>query len=91
MNLSSILFGFVLSTLYGSLFHLWRGGNIFKLLFYLLLSWLGFWVGQWAAEQTGWTFLTIGQLHLGLASLSCFIFIFIGYWLSLLPKKNEGE
>jgi len=29
MNLPNLLLGFVISTLYGALFHFWKGGSIF--------------------------------------------------------------
>jgi len=35
MTLPAFLLGFVLSTLYGAAFHLWRGGSIGRLFFYL--------------------------------------------------------
>ena len=42
MNISSYLFGWILATLLGAIFHLWRDGGIGSLLLYLLLSWGGF-------------------------------------------------
>ncbi len=90
MTLPSLILGVIFSTLYGAIFHLVKGGNLSKLLLDIILSWLGFWTGHFLAEKLGWTFLSIGPLHLGLATIMSFIFILIGYWLSLLPKKPEG-
>ncbi len=89
MTLASLLFGFVLSTLYGAVFHLGRGGNFYRLILYLVLAWVGFWVGQILAGMFGLTFLSIGQLHIGFATITSFLTLFIGYWLSLVPKKNQ--
>jgi hypothetical protein len=90
MTLASFLLGFVLSSLYGALFHLWRGGNIYRLMLYLILSWMGFWIGHFLASFLDWTFLSIGPLHVGLASITSILFLFIGYWLSLLPRKTSN-
>lgn len=89
MPLPSLLFGFLLSTLYGAAFHLWRGGGAGRLLLYLISGWLGFWSGHLLAEQIGWTFASLGPLHLGLASLTSFIFLLVGHWLSLVDVGTK--
>ncbi|HEY5571788.1 MAG TPA: hypothetical protein VIK64_02135 [Anaerolineales bacterium] len=90
MSLPSLLFGFLISTLYGAVFHLWRGGGAGRLSLYLISAWIGFWAGHLLADRTGWTFASIGPLHLGMATLLSVIFLFTGHWLSLVdpsPKK----
>lgn len=89
MTLPAILLGLLISTLYGALFHLWRGGGFGRLILYLILGWLGFWSGQALASILGWTFLSIGQLHLGMATITSFLFLFIGYWLSLIDRGRK--
>jgi hypothetical protein len=89
MTLPAFLLGFVLSTLYGAGFHLWRGGSIGRLFFYLALSWAGFWIGQFLAAQLGWSFLSIGPLYLGMATLLSVVFLFAGYWLSLVEVQRK--
>jgi hypothetical protein len=89
MTLPTILIGMLISTLYGVLFHLWRGGSVGRLIFYLFLAWAGFWIGQFLALQLGWTFLSVGSLHLGLASVLCGVFLFAGYWLSLVQVQRK--
>jgi len=86
MNLPGLLLGLVLSTLYGAIFHLWRGGGLGRLLLYIILSWIGFWSGQFLATYLGWTLITVGSLHLGLATLGSLIFLLLGYWLSLVRQ-----
>jgi len=90
MTLPAFLFGFLLSTLYGAAFHLWRGGNAGRMLLYLLLAWGGFWVGQIAAARLNWTFLSFGPLHIGMATLVSFIFLGLGYWLSLFEIERNS-
>ena len=91
MTFPGILFGFAVSTLFGGLFHLWRGGGLIKLIWFILCSWAGFWLGQYfAASFASFQFLTVGPLHLGPASFGCFIFLAAGYWLSLV-QYTPGE
>ncbi len=91
MSIPTLLLGLIISTLYGALFHLWRGGNAGRLLLYLLLSWIGFWVGQILGNVLNLSFDTIGQLHIGLATLGSVIFLAIGYWLSLVQSEPKAR
>ena len=89
MTLPSILIGIVISSLYGAAFHLWRGGGPGRLLFYLILAWIGFWIiGQLLlGSLLGLTFLALGPLHLGAASLGAAASLGVGYWLSLVEPQ----
>ena len=90
MTIPALLFGFLISTLYGAVFHFWRGGGAGRLLLYLFLGWLGFWIGQFLASRLGWSFASLGPLHLGMASLGSWLFLGAGYWLSLVePEKQK--
>ena len=79
MSIPTLFLGLILSTLYGALFHLWRGGNAGRLLLYLILSWIGFWIGQLIGNLLNVSFDTLGQLHLLFATLGSLIFLAIGY------------
>ncbi len=89
MTIPAFLLGLIISTLIGAAFHLWRGGSLGKLMFYLLLGWAGFWIGHFLAGQLGWTFLSIGPLHLGMATILSIIFLISGYWLSLIEVQRK--
>jgi hypothetical protein len=89
MNISSILFGCLFALLFGAMFHLWRGGTIKRFVLYQILSWAGFWIFDILASLLKWTFLSVGQLHLGMATLGAISFLFIGEWLS--KSKNESK
>ncbi len=89
MTLPSILLGVVLSTLYGTAFHLLRGGSLGRLGLYLILSWAGFWIGHFAARALGWSFVPVGPLDAGFATLGSFLFLGIGYWLSLVEFERK--
>ncbi len=82
MTLPAFLFFSLLGLLYGTLFHLWRGGSAGRLLLYVLLSWCGFWIGHALGAYLGWTFLRVGPVNLGMASLTSAAFLALGYWLS---------
>jgi uncharacterized membrane protein YeaQ/YmgE (transglycosylase-associated protein family) len=89
MSIPTLLLGLILSTLYGALFHLWRGGNAGRLLLYLILSWIGFWIGQLVGNLLHISFDTLGQLHLLFATLGSLIFLGIGFWLSLVQAEPK--
>jgi hypothetical protein len=90
MTLAAFIFGFLISTLFGVVFHLLRGGSAGKFLLYLILGWSGFWTGQWLASKMGWTFGSLGPLHLGMSSLMSLVFLGMGYWLSLVRTNGEN-
>jgi uncharacterized membrane protein YeaQ/YmgE (transglycosylase-associated protein family) len=81
MSPPTLLLGLIISILYGSLFHLWRGGGPGRLLYYLVLSVLGFWVGHFLASHFALSFDTLGEIHLGSASIGSLVFLLVGYWL----------
>jgi hypothetical protein len=91
MNLPSLLFAAILSTLLGAGFHLWRGGSAGRLLLFLFLSWVGFAAGQYLASRMGWTFDLFGQTHLVIASLSSLVFLVIGNWLAYRSPVQEAD
>jgi hypothetical protein len=86
MTLPSILIGIVISSLYGAAFHLWRGGGLGRLILYLILAWVGFWLGHLIGNALGWTFVSLGPLRLGTATLGAAITLGVGYWLSLVER-----
>lgn len=88
MTLPAFLFGFLISTLMGAVFHLWKNGGFGRLLIYLVLAWIGFWAGHIVGGSLGLTFISIGPLHLGMAVLVGILTLFGGYWLSLV-KQDE--
>ncbi len=90
MTLPALLFGFLVSTLMGAVFHLWKDGGLGRLLLYVILAWVGFWGGHILANKLGWTFGSMGPLHLGTALLVGAVTIYAGYWLSLV-NRNEPQ
>ena len=81
MNLPSLLFGGLIATLYGAIFHFIRGGNLGRLIALIIISWAGFWAGHFLAERFDIDLLSLGTLNLGIATISSFLFMIIGYWI----------
>jgi hypothetical protein len=88
MTIPTLLFGFLIATLCGALYHLARGGGAGRLLFYLVLGWAGFAAGQLMGEWFGWYFMRAGTLNIAAASLMSFIVIAIGDWLNHLEHTR---
>jgi len=88
MTIPAFLFGFFIATFYGTIFHLWKDGGLGRLLLYVILSWAGFGVGQIAASLLGWSFMDVGPIHFGLATIGVVITLGVGYWLSLVQVQK---
>ena len=84
MSTPSLLLALLIALLYGALFHLLRGGRFVRLLFYFLLSILGFIVGHLVGIWQGWVLFPLGALNLGLSTIGSVVFLFVGDWLNRL-------
>ncbi len=91
MTLPSILIALLIALLYGALYHLFRDGGFWRLVFYLGLSVLGSTVGYLAGYWFGWLFIPLGSMDLGSASLGSLIFLVGGDWLSRIETKPESK
>ena len=89
MTIPTLLFGIFLSTLYGAAFHFWRGGDIPRLVSYLLLAWAGFWSGHFLGTALAISFWQMGALNVGAATIGAALFLYAGHLAIhyLLPKK----
>ena len=75
----SVIFGFILATLYSATFHFLLGGDARRLALFLLAGWLGFTLGHVFGVIFGVSMLSIGPLHTFAATL--------GAWLALLAAR----
>ena len=89
MNIPTLIFGGLIATLYGTIFHLIRGGSLSRLLAYIIISWAGFWTGHFLAQIFGIGFVSVGSLNLGISTIASFIFMIIGYWV-LFGRTSEN-
>ena len=69
MTLPAFFLGSVIAGLFGAATHLITGGGLGRLLAYLIFGGIAFWLGHFVAEVLGWTFLSIGAIHFGMALL----------------------
>jgi len=88
MTIPSLIFAFLIASLYGALYHLIRGGGPGRLFQYLFLGWLGFALGHLVGIWLGWLLLPLGQLNLGLSTLGSF-FLLIGRDLFERGRKRQ--
>jgi len=88
MPLPTFLLAFLISSLLGVFFHLWRGGGPWRILFYLLLAWMGFFAGHFFAVWRAWIFYPVGALNVGIGGLGALLFLFTGDWLGRLDDKD---
>jgi hypothetical protein len=89
MTIPSLLFGILISSLFGVAFHVWKGGGIGRLILSLILSWIGFWTGHIIAEYFGWSLLNLGPINLGFATIFSILFLIGGYWLSQVQVERK--
>ncbi len=89
MTLPALFFGLLLSSLYGAAFHLWKGGSLKKLLLFTIFAWVGFWAGHLLGSKLGWTFLAVGPLNAGMATLGSVLVLFVGNWLSKVEVQRK--
>ncbi len=75
----SVIFGFILATLYGAVFHIFLGGDARRLALFLLAGWLGFTLGHIFGLIFDVNMLNIGPLRTFSATL--------GAWLALLVAR----
>lgn len=89
MTVATILLGIVLATLYGAAFHLWRGGNLFRLLIYIPASLAGFLIGHTIGNHLEWKFAVVGTLNAGMGTLGSLVNLFFWHWLIRFEVKRK--
>jgi hypothetical protein len=90
MNISTILLGFLIASMYGALFHLVRGGDGKRLLLYLVVSWIGFAAGHFAGSRFEWILFPIGPLDFGAATIGSLLFLALGL-IHLRRAGSDGD
>lgn len=86
MNLPGLLFGFLIATGSGLIFHLIRGGNLYRLILYLTTAWIGFALGQTLGNWFEWNYLRVGPLNLFAAGFATLLALLLA---SLLVGPNQ--
>jgi hypothetical protein len=91
MTLPTLLFALLLVLLYGSLYHLVRGGGFGRLLLCFLLSLFGFAMGHLVGLWRGWLWFPVGSINLGLSSLGSLLILVFGDWLTRIEGQPESK
>jgi len=89
MTIPGLVFGILISTIYGAAFHFWQGGRFGKLVLYLILGWVGFWSGHLVGNFLNWSIAPVGPLNFGAATLLSLTFLGIGHWLSKVEIERK--
>ena len=82
MTIPSLIFAFLIASLYGVLYHLIRGGGLGRLLLFLVFGWTGFVLGHLLGIWQGWVLIPIGELNFGMSTLGSLFFLVGGDWVS---------
>jgi len=90
MTILAFILGSVLAAGYGALYHLVRGGSGVRLFIYLIVSGILFWFGHLVANIIGFTFLSIGPIRAGLASLFVLAGLIAAEWLSAVDSRESS-
>lgn len=75
MTIPSLIFAFLIASLYGVFFHLIRGGGPGRIFSCLFFSWAGFALGHFVGIWQEWVLLPVGQLNFGLSTLGSLVFL----------------
>ncbi len=91
VTLPATLLGLVIALMYGAVYHLIRGGSIWRLFLYLGLSLFGFLAGHLIGIWRGWVWYPIGSLNLGLSTIGSLVILILGDWLSRGEANRESK
>jgi hypothetical protein len=88
MPIPTIIFGILLSSLYGALYHLIRGGKTRTMLLFMVVAWIGFWLGDTLGWYMGWSFASVGNLNAGMGTVLSLAFLLAA---DLIRRMTEGS
>jgi len=91
MTLPAFLFALLIALLYGTLYHLIRGGSFWRFLLYLGLSVFGFALGHLIGLWRGWILIPIGSINLGLSSMGSILMLLFGDWLTHMEADQQSK
>ena len=87
----SVIFSFILATLYGAVFHLVSGGDARRLALFLLAAWLGFTLGHLVGDLVDLTLLDIGPLHVLPATVGAWLALVVARLLTRQPPRSSAR
>jgi len=87
----SLVFSFILATLYGAAFHLVSGGDARRLALFLLAAWMGFALGHGFGEFVGISVMDIGPLHMLPATVGAWLALVVARLLTRQPSQRVSR
>ena len=91
MTLPAILFSLLIALLYGALYHLVRDGGFWRLILFFFLSVFGFALGHLVGLWRGWVWLPLGTINFGVSTISSFLILLLGDWLTRFEVNPESK
>ncbi len=89
MSFPAIFLGIIVATLAGAAYHLVRGGDAKRMLFFMALAWIGFFAGNALAETRGWLLWRLGELDIGFSLIGSVGVMALADWLSNISVEDE--
>jgi uncharacterized membrane protein YeaQ/YmgE (transglycosylase-associated protein family) len=87
MTLSAYLISLAFASVLGLLFHVIVGGRGWRIIFFVLCSWVGFFIGNILGTALGWKWMNVGPIHLIPAILGAIGIMLLGRWLGKVQKN----
>lgn len=85
----SVVFSFIVATLYGAAFHLVSGGDARRLALFLLAAWLGFALGHSFGETLDVALMDVGPLHMLPATIGAWLALVVARLLTRQPERRS--
>jgi len=86
---TGLIFGFLIALIYAFLFHLFIGGNLWRLVIYLIASLIGFGVGHYCGLLFGPNSGKIGMLYTQYATIGSILTLISSHLLITEGKSAE--
>ncbi|MCB2179584.1 hypothetical protein KQH54_00515 [bacterium] len=87
MTIPAFLLGSIIAAFFGALFHFIRGGGPGRLILFLIVAIASFWFGHLIANILGFTFLSIGAIRVGFATVVTLVALVGAEWLSAVESN----
>ena len=89
MNVPAAVFGFLIASAAGLLYHLVRGGPLPRLLLYLASSWIAFGIGHFVGGWMDLSLLRVGAINLFPALLAALLALLLAD--TLAPPSEPSD
>ena len=91
VTIPTVVFGFIVATLFGASFHLVLGGDVRHLALLLLAGWLGYLLGHLAGVALEINIMNVGALRMLTASLGALIALVFTHALASSNSDRQSS